>query len=130
MMSYQKGRLKFMVLWLLSESPKRGIDIIDDISKMTWGWWKPSPGSIYPLLSTLEKEGKIIRKDNGIYEITQKGIEEINDFLPPRYEGSLERGVEELESLVVFFEDMGKDKLIPYRDRLIKAKNRLERLIE
>ncbi|BDC18288.1 PadR family transcriptional regulator [Acidianus sp. HS-5] len=129
-MSYQKGRLKFMVLWLLSESPKRGIDIIDDISKMTWGWWKPSPGSIYPLLSTLEKEGKIIRKDNGIYEITQKGIEEINDFLPPRYEGSLERGVEELESLVVFFEDMGKDKLIPYRDRLIKAKNRLERLIE
>ncbi len=92
MMSYQKGRLKFLVLWLLSESPKRGIDIIDNISKMTWGWWKPSPGSIYPLLSTLEKEGEIIRKDNGVYEITQKGIEEISDFLPPRYKGSVDWG--------------------------------------
>jgi len=97
---------------------------------MTWGWWKPSPGSIYPLLSTLEKDGEITRKENGIYEITQKGIEEISDFLPPRYKGSVETGVEELESLMDFFEDMGKDNLLPYKNRLIKAKDRLERLIE
>ncbi len=130
MMSYQKGRLKFLVLWLLAESPKKGIEIIDDIAKMTWGWWKPSPGSIYPLLSTLEKEGEVIRKENGIYEITKKGMEEISDYLPPRYKGNVETGVEELESLIDFFEDIGRENLLPYKDRLTNAINRLERLIE
>ncbi|ARM77201.1 PadR family transcriptional regulator [Acidianus manzaensis] len=131
MFSYSpKGRLKMIVLWLLSESPKKGIEIIDDISKMTWGMWRPSPSSIYPILASLEEEKMIEKTPDGKYKLTDKGIEEISDYLPPRYKGTIDTAVEELESLVDFFEDIGKESLIPYKDRISTSINRLQKLIE
>jgi DNA-binding PadR family transcriptional regulator len=124
-----RSRLRFLVLLLLSESPKKGIELIDEISKMTWGWWRPSPGSIYPLLSTLEREGLVKRLDDGRYQITQKGLDEIREYLPFRYRRSTEAYIEELESIVALLEDLGKDKVSEYKDRLVKVKEKLERLV-
>ena len=51
-----RGLLKFLVLNMISEKPMSGVEIVEEIEKQT-GSWKPSPGSIYPILSSLNKKG-------------------------------------------------------------------------
>ena len=51
-----KGLLRFLVLKMISEKPMSGAEIVEEIEKQT-GTWKPSPGSIYPLLASLQKKG-------------------------------------------------------------------------
>lgn len=126
----QRGRLRSMILWLLYQSPKRGIDIIDDIYKMTWGFWKPSPGSVYPLLSKMEEDG-VIRKINGErYTITDKGIKEIEEILPLKHRSSIDDAVEELEGLSEFFAEVDKTQLSRYKERIEKALRRIEEVIK
>jgi DNA-binding PadR family transcriptional regulator len=54
-----------------------GSEVINDIERHTGGFWKPSPGSIYPLLSWLQDNGciKELPVENGLkrYELTEKG---------------------------------------------------------
>jgi DNA-binding PadR family transcriptional regulator len=54
-----KGFIRYQVLELLSEKPMSGSEIISEIEKKTEGRWKPSPGSVYPLLSWLQDNGYI-----------------------------------------------------------------------
>jgi DNA-binding PadR family transcriptional regulator len=54
-----KGFLRYQVLKLLNEKPMSGSEIISEIEKQTNRRWKPSPGSIYPLLSWLQDKGYI-----------------------------------------------------------------------
>ena len=51
-----RGLLRFLVLKMISEKPMSGAEIVEEIEKQT-GSWKPSPGSIYPLLAWLHKKG-------------------------------------------------------------------------
>lgn len=51
-----RGLLKFLVLKMISERPMSGVEIVEEIEKQT-GSWKPSSGSIYPLLASLYKKG-------------------------------------------------------------------------
>ena len=51
-----RGLLKFLVLKMINEKPMSGVEIVEEIEKQT-GSWKPSSGSIYPLLSLLHKKG-------------------------------------------------------------------------
>jgi DNA-binding PadR family transcriptional regulator len=73
-----KGFIRYQVLESLSRKPMSGSEIISEIEKKTNGRWKPSPGSIYPLLSWLQDSGHI--KDmpsdqSGMkrYELTDSG---------------------------------------------------------
>jgi DNA-binding PadR family transcriptional regulator len=54
-----------------------GSELMDDIERHTGGFWKPSPGSIYPLLSWLQDNGYIkeLPVENGLkrYELTESG---------------------------------------------------------
>jgi len=52
-----RGLLRFLVLKFLAEMPMSGKEIVDKIEHETVGKWKPSPGSIYPLLSRLQVKG-------------------------------------------------------------------------
>jgi DNA-binding PadR family transcriptional regulator len=54
-----KGFLRFYVLELLNEKPMSGSEIMQEIENMCGGHWRPSPGSIYPLMSWLQDEGYI-----------------------------------------------------------------------
>jgi len=54
-----KGFLRFYVLELLAEKPMSGSEIIHEIEAKTEGLWKPSPGSIYPLMSWLQDQGYV-----------------------------------------------------------------------
>jgi len=72
-----RGLLRFLVLKMISEKPMSGAEIVEEIEKQT-GSWKPSPGSIYPLLASLHKKGftKELPKDElGFkrYSFTEEG---------------------------------------------------------
>jgi len=56
-MGVPRGLLKFIVLKMLSEKPMAGAEIVEEIGVQTNGRWKPSPGSIYPLMSWMTKKG-------------------------------------------------------------------------
>lgn len=71
------GGMKYYVLWLLSQHPMKGSEIMDEVQKQTMGWWRPSPGTVYPLLSALEHDGLVRRLDDLRYELTNAGAEEI-----------------------------------------------------
>ncbi|MEZ0320115.1 MAG: PadR family transcriptional regulator [Pyrobaculum sp.] len=70
--------LRHIILYILaSRSPLTGSQIAEEIERMTWGFWRPSPGSIYPALAQLEAEGLIrVAKTDGpkkYYELTEGG---------------------------------------------------------
>jgi DNA-binding PadR family transcriptional regulator len=72
-----KGFIRYQVLEALNEKPMSGSELMDEIEKHTGGFWKPSPGSIYPLLSWLQDNSYIkeLPTENGLkrYELTQSG---------------------------------------------------------
>jgi DNA-binding PadR family transcriptional regulator len=55
--SVPRGLLRFLVLKLLTEKSLSGAEIVEEIERETEGRWKPSPGSIYPLLASLQERG-------------------------------------------------------------------------
>jgi DNA-binding PadR family transcriptional regulator len=72
-----KGFLRYHVLEALSEKAMSGSELIEEIQKHTGGNWKPSPGSIYPLLAWLQDNAyvKELPTENGFkrYELTKSG---------------------------------------------------------
>jgi DNA-binding PadR family transcriptional regulator len=73
-----KGFLRYQLLNMLSEKPMSGSEIMSETEKQTNGYWKPSPGSIYPLLSWLQDQGYIkeaAQQELGIrrYTLTEQG---------------------------------------------------------
>jgi DNA-binding PadR family transcriptional regulator len=72
-----KGFIRYHVLEAMNEKPMSGSELMEEIEKHTGGFWKPSPGSIYPLLAWLQDNGYIkeLPSENGLkrYELTQNG---------------------------------------------------------
>jgi DNA-binding PadR family transcriptional regulator len=72
-----KGFIRYHVLEALSQKPMSGSELMDNIERHTGGLWKPSPGSIYPLLAWLQDNGYIkeLPVENGLkrYELTESG---------------------------------------------------------
>ena len=72
-----KGFIRYHVLEALNEKPMSGSEMMEEIEKHTGGSWKPSPGSIYPLLAWLQDNGHVkeLPTENGLkrYELTQSG---------------------------------------------------------
>lgn len=78
-----KGFLRHRILQLVKERSVSGSEIIEVIEKQTGGRWKPSPGSVYPLLSWLQENNLIkeIRRQKGDYRKRYKLTEEGEKFL-------------------------------------------------
>jgi len=72
-----KGFLRYRVLEALNEKAMSGSELMEEIQKHTGGPWKPSPGSIYPLLAWLQDNAYIkeLPTENGLkrYELTKNG---------------------------------------------------------
>jgi len=78
MAAVPKGYLRFQVLELLNEKPMSGSEIMNEIERCTGGCWKPSPGSVYPLLAWLQDNGyirEVSAEESGVkrYTLTDKG---------------------------------------------------------
>lgn len=52
------------MLALLAEGPKHGYQIIQELGERSGGAWRPSPGSVYPILHRLEGNGVVAAEDH------------------------------------------------------------------
>jgi DNA-binding PadR family transcriptional regulator len=95
---------------MLSEKPMSGTEIAEQINEQTGGRWKPSSGSIYPLLAWMLNKGftkESIKGEEGLkrYTFTDEGSKFLNkqielgqdfltkmEFLLPMLMGELQFG--------------------------------------
>jgi DNA-binding PadR family transcriptional regulator len=75
-----RGFTRFYVLYLLTEKPMTGKEIIDEAVKKSEGDWEPSPGLIYPLLGRLVRDGLISEVDGGGFSITGEGEKALEQY--------------------------------------------------
>ena len=124
--------LKRFVLTSLQQSPKNGVELMDDIEKQSYGFWRPSPGSIYPLLDTLSRDGMVVKQTDGKYHLTEKGSKEEEGQFWPRMGGptTVDQMVAEMGTYVSYFEDLGREKISAFATELDGIRDRIAKLLE
>ncbi|MEM0357884.1 MAG: PadR family transcriptional regulator [Candidatus Bathyarchaeia archaeon] len=132
---HRRGNLRTWVLSILQQAPRNGYEIINQIEFASEGEWRPSPGSVYPLLAELCKEGSIRKREDGRYEITEKGRKELEWLcgMPTRQRQSLDEILTEMSGYLSYLEDLKRvdpSKIASSIDKLRSFKDRLAALIE
>src|SRR6267143_1792957 len=131
---FRKRGLRPWVLNILRRSPKNGAEIMDEIENMSQGWWRPSPGSVYPMLEEMVQDGLIKKREDGRYELTTKAKEAEDEwpfshhFTGPR---SIDAMLNEITGYISYFEDLTKtdrSKLEPFKDKIKTITDRLTAL--
>ena len=129
---HRRGILRTWVFILLQQEPRNGAEIMNQIELISQGNWRPSPGSIYPLLEQLCKEESISKREDGKYEITEKGKKELEwpNRMQTKQPCSADAAIEEMSSYLSYLEDLKRtdppkiaqsiDKLKNVRDWLTK----------
>ncbi len=79
------------------------------------GWWRPSPGSIYPMLKRMVDEGVLSRSQENKYSLTAIGREEIDHSWPwldshAPAPHSVEGAIETISSYTSYLEDLARSK--------------------
>jgi DNA-binding PadR family transcriptional regulator len=104
---------------------------------VSFGWWRPSPSSIYPLLEDMNRDELIKKRDDGKYEITDKGRDEIHWFHGPWTHtprpASVEEMLNEIEAYLSYFEDLAnsnKPKIEAHSNRIKTIKDRITKLAD
>lgn len=73
-----RGNVRAAILLLLAEEPRHGYAIMSELTERSGGLWKPSPGSVYPVLQQLQDEGLVsVSEADGrrVFALTQAGRE-------------------------------------------------------
>jgi len=71
-----KGNVRGLLLAALVEGPAHGYELMRRLEEQAGGRWRPSPGSVYPLLQLLEDETLVKSADQDgrkVYELTPTG---------------------------------------------------------
>ena len=77
---FAHGQLRLYLLALLSDGPRHGYEVIQDLEQRFNGLYSPSAGTVYPRLAKLEEEGLVERTEEGrkaVYRITDAGRAEV-----------------------------------------------------
>lgn len=132
---HRRGGLRTLVFIMLRQEPRNGAEIMNQIESASHGHWRPSPGSIYPLLDQLCKEESISKREDGRYEITEKGKKEFKwpYEMYSKQPRSADDATEELNSYISYLEDlkrMDPSKINPNIDKLKNVRDRLTTLID
>ena len=74
--------VSYLILTLMSEGPRYGYDLLDQLKEISGGFWEPSYGTVYGALERFEKDGLIERvegehKNRKYFELTEKGRERL-----------------------------------------------------
>jgi len=112
------GGLRYMILYMTKDTPLNGAEMMEKIESMSIGWWRPSPGSLYPMLNSMAGEGLILKREDGRYMPTQKGLDEISGWWMPRERLSVENTVQELENDLIYLEELPREKVKPFLERI------------
>ena len=81
-----RGILRLYILSMLSKQAETGYSIMRTIEDKTEGGWRPGPGTVYPLLRSLVKEGLLEKADSSgggatiKYSVTEKGKQELEEM--------------------------------------------------
>jgi len=164
------GGLRLWILYVLADGPKNGVEIMDAIQTRHDAVhsinimnaihkkqqavhvnehrhvhvdqsWRPSPGSIYPMLNKMVAESLVIKKDDGRYELTMSGSETIGKVFgeePPALMGeridhgtfAIENALTEIDGYVTYLEDIKKEKLAPHEAKIDDLGDRLKKIKE
>ena len=123
-----KGFIRYHVLEALNQKPMSGSELMEEIEKNTGGFWKPSPGSIYPLLAWLQDNSyvKELPSENGLkrYELTESGKSLLAEQEKIRRKFSEEAGFMPGQFFDSFLMKIPPEKLVEIRGsmkRLAKA---------
>jgi hypothetical protein len=121
---------------ILRRQPRNGAEIIEDMEVMTHGWWRPSPGSVYPLLEEMVSDGTLRKRPDSRYELVN-----LSDNDDPFHRGWRMGGgprtpqeiLQEISGLTAYLEDLRRsqptatDSIQPdldaVADRLRKLRN-------
>ncbi len=106
---------------------------MDGVEAMTRGWWRPSPGSVYPLLERMAAEGTIRKREDGKYELTPKANAELEVSFGSRFRSprTSEELIRELQSLVSYAEDLARtkpDEIRAHESKLRELARRIDKL--
>ncbi|MGH3293216.1 MAG: PadR family transcriptional regulator, partial [Trebonia sp.] len=117
-----RGDVRAAIISLLSEEPRNGYQIIQEINERTGGLWRVSSGSVYPAISQLEDEGLIEPADGHgrkLFALTQAGREHA------------EQNAEHLARLwEAGAEDARLDEFLQYRELLGQLANATRQVAE
>jgi DNA-binding PadR family transcriptional regulator len=129
--------LRTWVLVMLKRKPRNGAELMDEMEGMSQGWWRPSPGSVYPLLEELTKEGLIQRRSDGRYELTAKADEDLGwagfPFGGPADSRTFESTVREMGHQLSYLEETvasSPEGLEPARAKLEEIRGRIDALLK
>ena len=78
----RRGDVRAALLVLLSEEPRNGYGLMQEIERRSEGVWRPSPGSVYPALQQLEDEGLVRaeeRDGSRVYTLTDAGRKHVDE---------------------------------------------------
>ncbi len=129
----KRGWLRPWVLSIMSRGPKNGAEIIDEVEKMSFGGWRPSPGSVYPLLDEMSQEGLVQKREDGRYELTEKGKQELDwPFgAPTSRRSTVESILQEMQDNISYLEDLNRSnsqKLAPNKRAIKEIADRFSEL--
>jgi len=132
---HRKRGLRMAIVSLLSSSPKNGAELMAEIERMTQGWWRPSPGSIYPLLQQLAEDGMVRKREDGRYELTEKAHDEVDWTFGPGFGRTRtpDDMVAELSGFVSYLEDLKRSdpaRADQFRQKAKELADRLGKLAE
>jgi Transcriptional regulator PadR-like family len=104
--SRHRRGLRPLVYHLLSQGPKSGAELMDEIERLSRGFWRPSPGSVYPMLEEMARDGVVKRAADGRYTLTAPTP--FGGFGGPGRSGprTVEEALVELRGLVAYLEDL------------------------
>jgi DNA-binding PadR family transcriptional regulator len=161
------GGLRVWILSVLSEGPKNGVEIADniqlkhqklhevnfmDMNKRFENMnnikfpdnqnlkehlsWRPSNGSLYPMLKKLLSEELLIKGADGKYSLSEQGNETtyklFGNLLKQGYVDhnkiTIKKAITELNGYISILEDFKPKKLTEYRDEIISLHERFEEI--
>ena len=120
----RKDGLRLIILDILANENCHGYGISDRIEKL-YGIKRPSPGLVYPLLSSMQKRGLVKvtergKRDKKIYAITDRGRE----YLEARTDEL--RKVKKILNNLGYFYGMGGEELMSSIKELIKNLDKVD----
>ena len=121
--------LRTWILYLLQSGPKNGAEIMGAMESMSQGWWRPSAGSVYPMLELMTEEGLIKKMEDGKYDLTPQGRVEIDWPYHMKHEPrSVEEVVKQINSYVSYLEDISATDKVRVAEQAQKLKELSTRL--
>src|ERR671939_154184 len=77
-----RGNVRAAILALLAEETRHGYAIMTELAARSGGLWRPSPGSVYPVLQQLQDEGLVASRDadgRKVFDLTDAGRQYVQE---------------------------------------------------